>query len=265
MAAISLLLLTVAGLVLLTRGLPWWVPLFTFGCLGGVLVTGRRAAVAGVQRLPDAKPVPAAEAERVVQDEPPVPATESARTQSAKATAQPLTKAQLLRLPSRSAGARRPGISGRIVAGQTDFQLPEPLVITEVELGSVFSSGDNATATEPIPVAVDTPPAAPATVSEPQPDASAGKANWTPTPVPPPSYTLSGVAARWEPKALTEVDYAQASQAALRLTEEATEQARQAGVTHPETTSRGLPVRRIFSDKGIDLNKALDRRRTANS
>jgi len=264
MAAVSLLLLTVGGLVLLTKGLPW-VPLATFGCLGGVLVTGRRAAVAGAQRPAATKPEPiAAEPGRADQETSEVSKAEPAVTQSAKPSARPLTKAQLLKLPSRTAGARRPGISGRIVAGQTDFQLPEPLVIAEVELGSVFSSGDNATATEPIPVAVDVSGAVEAVVETP-PAATTDKTNWTPTPVPPPSYTLSGAAARWEPRELTEVDYAQASQAALRLTEQATEQARQAGVTHPETSSRGLPVRRIFSDKGIDLNKALDRRRTANS
>jgi len=179
--------------------------------------------------------------------------------------AQSLTSDQLLARPKRVAGMRRPGVSGRIVAGKADFRLPEPLVISKVEMGSVFSSTEDDMATGPIAAPVGAAPDSAMAVAEESFEAVVDQGHWTPTVVPPPSYTLSDVAARWEPKELTAADYAQASQTALRVTEEAAEQARQAGLTHPETASGGLPARRIFNDKGIDLDQALNRRRTANS
>jgi len=152
------------------------------------------------------------------------------------------------------------------VAGQTtDFHLPEPLVIAEVELGSVFSShADKSHAAAGIAAdLVNTGPIE--VVARVESDVAVGRTAWTPTPVPPPSYTMSQAAARWEPKELTEVDYAQAAHAAAQVTEQAAQQAQAAGLTPPETAPSSLPARRIFTDKGIDLDTALNRRRSANS
>ncbi|MCL1898307.1 MAG: hypothetical protein FWG16_05745, partial [Micrococcales bacterium] len=159
-AAVGFLGLTLVTAILTFVGLPWFMPAVTLGCFGVVLVAGRRAAVAnakpagarpqaksigqaGAVGLPDAvasKPANSYSS-RPRQDSRPVLAQTQGRAQGqtqgrAVAQGQARTQGQ-----GQVLGRRRPGMSGRIVAGQTtDFHLPEPLVITEVETGSVFSS-----------------------------------------------------------------------------------------------------------------------------
>ncbi|MCL2802553.1 MAG: hypothetical protein FWD29_01150 [Micrococcales bacterium] len=288
--AATMTALTLVGVVLSFFWLPWWAPLLTALALVGVMISGRRAAVAGIRSPatamagqaaiagPGSSPVAArgAKAEAAAPTEL-ATEVEPKAAEAATAAAWQASERMVEARPGRL-GKRRPGVSGRITPGQHDFAMPAPLVITEVDLGIVTTKG-NDTDTEVLPAAAEVAPsvAAPkATKDRAKTKAkadlpasgkkakTAGSKSWTPTAVPPPSYTLSAPAAGWEPRALTEDDFAKASQAAMRATEQATAEALAVGVEGPVTATRGLPARQIFADKGIDLDRALEKRRTAN-
>jgi hypothetical protein len=182
-------------------------------------------------------------------------AKRTAGPQHVQASASPFSGGAAEALPT---SGRRPGVSGRIRAGREEIALPAPLTITDVELGTL-----------PVGAAPSAPQTVePTEVLAPVPVAEAYRAEpkrevWTPTDVPAPSYTLKSDAARWEPKQLTAVDYARASEAAFRATEQAAREARAAGETHPETSATGLPTRVIFTEGALDLDRALAKRRAA--
>jgi hypothetical protein len=70
-------------------------------------------------------------------------------------------------------------------------------------------------------------------------------------------------APKWEPKALTALDYAQARQAAVRATQQAAADALAEGVETAVTGEVKIPGRVVFSEDAIDLDRAIAARRRA--
>jgi hypothetical protein len=103
----------------------------------------------------------------------------------------------------------------------------------------------------------------------------AGGSQWTPNELPPPTYTLMSPSPRWEPKALTALDYARARDAAARAAERAAEEARAEGSKvsedaavaglggSPQGGRAKLPPRVVFTDNALDLDRAIVSRRRA--
>jgi hypothetical protein len=156
-----------------------------------------------------------------------------------------------------SASARRPGISGRVQGGRAVYHLPESVQIRPVELDE---------ATEPARPRRLTP-ARPKAVPAAAPEQPAGtpkpKRIAVPAGIPAPTYTLMPGAPKWEPKALTALDYAQAREAAARATQRAAAESLAEGVETAATGEIKIPDRVVFAEAALDLNRAIAARRRA--
>jgi hypothetical protein len=152
--------------------------------------------------------------------------------------------------------ARRPGVSGRVKSGRAVRHLPEPVKITPLEVSELAEER-----VKPRRVTPARPTPAPATAKLPR--ETKPKKTLTQTVVPAPTYTLMPDAPKWEPRGLTDLDYAQARQAATKATERAAAEARAEGVELAVTGELKIPGRVVFADGALDLDRAIAARRRA--
>jgi hypothetical protein len=294
---IAFALLTVAALVLaVTAGLTWWAPAVCAALAGGVLVAGRRAAVAAearagatTSRAAAARAAsPAGSAVSASEPRSRQPGSGSRGTGAiARDGASASTKANERETrPARegtesgsaetgTGRARRPAVAPRRTAQA--FRLPQPLEITEVEPAEpVGAATDAESQAAPAPRRFTTarPKAVPDQGGEGDQsptdgrgprtrDAAAKGMPWTPAGVPAPTYTTVEGAPRWEPRPLTATDYAEARRAAAQATRRAAEEARAEGVETAATGQIKVPGRIIFAEAALDLDRAIAARRKA--
>lgn len=281
--AAAFALLTIIGVTLsITSGLTVWAAVVCGALTGAVLVAGRRAVVVERRRtrsrMPDAvaRPAPGT-AGRAPAGQASVgraPAGQAARPSAKTAkTARPSARAADSGQESHSrdgqstgahlearasdgraassSEARRPGVSGRVTGGRTVYHLPESVEIRPVEAAP---EPRRFTPSRPARVAPPAPESAP--VAQPKPARAPGG-------VPAPTYTMMPGAPKWEPKALTALDYAHARDAATRATRQAAAEALAEGVETAATGEIRIPGRVVFSEDAIDLDRAIAARRRA--
>jgi hypothetical protein len=175
---------------------------------------------------------------------------------------------------AKATATRRPGISGRMKAGRTVYYLPESVSIKPLEADESASSVADEEASNPpaktrrfttarptpAPVVSQSPAA-----GRPAPSEIGAKPTKTPAPtsIPAPTYTMMSGAPKWEPRQLTDLDYAQARQAAAAARERAAAEARAEGVETAATGELRIPGRVVFADGALDLDRAIAARRRA--
>ncbi|MDR2373149.1 MAG: hypothetical protein LBD77_03415 [Bifidobacteriaceae bacterium] len=170
-----------------------------------------------------------------------------------------------------STGARRPGLSGRISGGRTTYHLPPSAPITPLDLDGEAARPAGrrrfTTARPTIPTLIE-PPADSAPTAATSEDASSDeppKPKRAParTAVPAPTYAMMPGAPKWEPEALTALDYAKAREAAARVTQRAAAEALAEGLETPATGPIKIPGRVVFAEDALDLDRAIAARRRA--
>jgi hypothetical protein len=256
----SLALVGIAGWILTGVGaVALWAPAIPTVLLAGVLVAGRRAALAQARadivrfgRVPSQ-----AARDRAAQAAPAKPAALPAPVV--------ITQAELgAMLLSQGVDADQEGDFELVLdAGQADDVGSRPetgdLAVRRAglgdasgivhELGTADVAGVRQAAAAEGVGAADAARTPAAETGEP----AGADRGWLPAPVPAPAYTLREEAERWEPKPLTEADYEAARAAAARLT-----------AASPEETGRiALPPRVIFGESVLDVDTAITKRRAA--
>ncbi|MDR0592983.1 MAG: hypothetical protein LBG60_06955 [Bifidobacteriaceae bacterium] len=154
-----------------------------------------------------------------------------------------------------ASAARRPGISGRVHSGRTVYHLPERLEIKPLEADETPAAPRRLTPARPTPaplISDDAPAEVPAHKRIPMPPSA-----------PAPTYTMMPGAPKWEPKALTALDYAQARESAARLTRRAAAEALAEGVETAASGEIKIPGRVVFAEDALDLDRAIAARRRA--
>jgi hypothetical protein len=179
-----------------------------------------------------------------------------------ESTASSTDSAPTLAAADEAARARRPGISGRVRNGRAVYHLPESVRIRPVELEDSAQEAP-AAAAKPRRLTPARPKAVPhdtrkAPARSPKPTRIAAPAD-----IPAPTYTMMPGAPKWEPKALTALDYAQAREAAARATQRAAAESRAEGVETSATGEIKVPDRVVFADAALDLDRAIAARRRA--